>query len=101
MTLSEWMTRDQKLSFSRGTIAHARRWRHLCALTRGTIESETDVQVLDRALDYVKQKRPPRGLRGGHPTTNFTVWITNHLRALQTDNIPTGDNWLKMKGERE
>lgn len=100
MTLEDWIYWDDRNQLTRGQRGHDKRELHLYRLTRSAIEAETRLSILYDALEYLKRRRPIRGKRGGHPTTEYIMWVNNQVRALErADAIPAGENWLSMQGE--
>lgn len=78
---------------------------HGCCLPRAVIDAETDIALIDKALDLLKHgprdlARPLRGQRKDHPTTRVIVDLANRRAQLLrlTDDIPCGENWQAVHG---
>lgn len=83
--VSEWLDGyDAIIHRKISTTRHSQEDAHLEAIVgSGVIESESDVEVLNRALSLVKSEQPARGLRKDHHTTKTIDAIQNRLQALQ------------------
>jgi len=86
LTAAEWLAGWREI---RGRKISSQRYRqeraHLDELLahRAVIESERDIAVLEQLQAVLKDERPTRGRRDGHPTTQLLCWTNNRLNKLR------------------